>query len=124
VVKKLMFTLLWAVSTPVLAQWEPVIETGLGTVYVRADGIQRDGDIRRVWVLIDRKSAAQSGSRSSRNLYELNCKDLRHRRIQAEAFSGQLAGGERTSVDNSPTPWKYPAPDTVDEAIMRLACAR
>ena len=58
------------ITTPACAGWMNMEETDSDTQYIDPDTVTREGDLRKVWQLSDRKKAGKDGVMSLRILLE------------------------------------------------------
>ncbi|MFI5247916.1 MAG: surface-adhesin E family protein, partial [Nitrospirales bacterium] len=98
----LLMTILILSSGPVYAEWVSVgrnVEEGLTpyTVYVDLDTIRRDGDVVKLWALMDFRTIQTEPSPSHlsvKSQREFNCTDEHVRLLALTAFSGHMGSGE------------------------------
>jgi hypothetical protein len=92
-------------------------------------GIRRDGEVVLAWVRFSyRTEQADSASghyRSMLQLWAYQCGLGRHALMQYAEYSGTDGAGRVVASDaRSRYAWSYPAPDTIGEAALKLACSR
>jgi hypothetical protein len=96
-----LITLLLASGGPVIAAWVSVhdkVKEGLTvyTVYVDPDTIRRNGDVVKLWALIDFKTLQtdpMSSYLSVKSQREIHCTEERIRLLMMTAFSGNMGSG-------------------------------
>ena len=113
----LTLLLLMVFAVPVRADW--VKHGGLGelaTFYHDPTTLKRKGDIAHVWVYTE-LGAQLEGVRSSRALYEFDCKELRRRTLRRTSFSGPMMSGE--IVGEHAAGWWNDAPDST---LLKIIC--
>jgi len=114
-------------SGPVYAEWVLVSgddETGL-TVYADPDTIHRKGNLVTMWGLIDYKTIqiiAGDSLLSIQRQNEYDCAEARTRMLAFTWFSGNMGGGQVVHSDSDEDKWKPVAPDSVAEALWKIAC--
>lgn len=119
----LLVALLTCLSNVAWAQWERVDETHGASVYIDATGIEKNGGLRRFWVLIDFNTKGTHGELSLQALWELSCPEEHYRMLQARAYSERHGGGDTVDTISLPTDWQDIAPGTIASYLMRRACA-
>jgi hypothetical protein len=101
-------------SGTVVAAWVPVDKTIEAVSYLDATTIRKNGEFRRVWVLLDLLVRGPDGQLSVRALAEYDCKEERARFLYVSTHSGPMATGKiRVSGSNKSSDWHYIAPRTV-----------
>jgi S1-C subfamily serine protease len=92
--------------------------------YVDPASIQRDGDYRRFWRLLNLKVPLDSGASSFRIFREIDCRQKRGRNLQWTSFRGPKASGEVALSNTESSAWEFIAPDAVTNTELRYVCAR
>jgi hypothetical protein len=92
--------------------------------YVDPASIQRDGDYRRFWRLLNLKVPLDSGASSFRIFREIDCRQKRGRNLQWTSFRGPKASGEMLLSNTESSAWEFIAPDAVTNTELRYVCAR
>ncbi len=114
-----------AVSGGAWAQWVEVSANERGTVfYVDPTTIKQNGNLRRYWMLTNLAKADKDGDLSYRALAEVDCKEERTRRLQEDYFRAPMASGQGSGGLSSPTEWRYVAPGTSGESLMKFVCSQ
>jgi hypothetical protein len=92
-------------------------------------GVRRSGDVVLAWVKFsyntEQSDPARGPYRSMLQLWAYQCGLGRHALMQFAEYSG--AGGEGKVVASDARTryeWRYPEPETIGEAAMKLACSR
>jgi len=118
--------------------WDSVGRTDVYEIYAAQVAAKTNKDGNKLqWMMMSRlprvASASDIGSLLSndvatfKKLYEINCRDETYRVIQLQAFSGEMGRGQLThSSTASPEQlsWEYPPPETVEERVVEIACAK
>ena len=78
------------------------------------------GETRRIWLgaVLDRP--AENGERQSTTLFDVDCRQLRMRVLEEEAWSQSGAAMPMTTPDSEK--WFYPNPDLVAYRVVQMAC--
>jgi hypothetical protein len=120
------FVLLCAVSfaTSASATWVKMSENDDADVYIDATTIVKNGDFRQVWQLHDEIKRARDGTRSSRILWEYDCKGERVRMISATGHDGPMATGKKLYNVYKASDWRDIAPDTMGENGFKVVCTK
>jgi hypothetical protein len=124
---RLLITLLVLSSGPVYAEWVLVSgddEAGR-TVYVDPDTIRSKGNLVKMLSLIDYKTIqiiAGDSLLSIQRQNEYDCAEERTRMLAFTWFSGNMGSGQVVHSDSDEDKWKPVAPDTVAEALWKIAC--
>ena len=111
-------------STLAWAEWVKVSEIDAGVAYIDPATIGKDGNLRRVWAIQDLKQRHPNGELSRRLLHEYDCAERRRRSLSTSAHTERMATGEVLSSSIDPGNWHPVAPGTVDEAMLKIVCAR
>ena len=122
--KKLFLVCLMMLAGSAWAEWVFYSATDTTTFYYDPATIRKDGHIRRVWVLLDDRKRRDNGVMSSRVRFEYDCKQERYRFLALSTHSEPMAGGEVLLMGGEDNNWIAIAPNTVDEIILKIACAK
>lgn len=112
-------------ATPVCAGWMNMEETDDEIQYIDPDTIVREGELRKVWQLSDRKKANKDGVMSLRVLVAFHCSGDAYRLLEMFAYSKPMATGEVIdSLSYGPlSEWGELPQRSVKERIALIACA-
>jgi hypothetical protein len=128
-----LITLLVLSSGPVYAEWVSVggnIEEGLTpyTVYVDLDTIRRNGDVVKLWALMDFRTIQTEPSPSHlsvKSQREFNCTDEHVRLLTLTAFSGNMGNGNAVYSYSDPKDQGIAVePDSVAQRLWKFACGK
>ena len=86
--------------------------------------IRKDGNLRRVWELMDHKKRRDNGAMSYRFRSEFDCKQERYRFLGFTSFPEPKAGGTALKVWGEQFDWTSIAPDTNAEMMLNIVCAK
>jgi hypothetical protein len=126
----LLFFLLTMLSGNVMAAKWVRVATGGNNVYVayvEVDTIRRVGSMVRMWGMDDFNSPrVNMGYRykSSKGLAEYDCLNQQSRIINWALFSGNMGTGEVAGYGNTPDNWSPVQPDSVEDILWKIACAK
>jgi hypothetical protein len=129
----LLITLLVLSGGPVYAEWVSVggnVEGGLTpyTVYVDLDTIRRDGNVVKLWALMDFKTIQTDPGPSHlsvKSQREFNCTDEHVRLLTLTAFSGNMGNGNAVySYSDSKDQGIAVEPDSVAHRLWKFACGK
>ena len=106
------------------AEWIEFAKSSTGDIFFVDFATFRkgDGDIRRIWALVDLKKDGPYRESSRRFLTEYDCKKERSRELASTAFLGTQARGDSVWSRAQPSDWEYPAPDTIGAALLKFVC--
>lgn len=124
VVRKTILTLLLAaMSSGAMAGWVQVGEGASGKkTYIDPQTIKKDGNLRRVWVIVNFPTADKDGIHSRRVLDEYDCKGERWRALSLSLHSEPMADGRVINSYNATSEWDYIPPGTIAETIFKFVC--
>ncbi len=110
------------------AAWVEIGANETGTFYVDYPSMQRDGDIVKMWYLVDfRKPQLDSNNMrflSSKDQSEYDCKQERSRTVYYNNYSDNMGRGRITFTLKDPFQWRPAAPDTIAGALLKIACTK
>lgn len=122
---KASFCCLLLVTSSAWADWVKIFLVDTATVYIDPTTIRKDGDLSRVWVLMNLKQRKPEGEMSLRSRLEYDCKVERQRMLAMSGHSEPLAAGTTTYTHQiNDDKWGDIAPGTPDEAIQKIVCAK
>ncbi len=124
--KKLLITLLASLvlNGSAWAEWVKVDESDFSYRYIDPATIRKDGNLVRVWEIIDNKKRDEYGALSLRARAEYDCKQERFRALSVSQHSGPMAGGTILTSSASSEQWKDIPPNTVGETVLKIVCAK
>ena len=128
--KRLALVVLLAVaSSSAAAAWTIVGVGTTNTVYADSSTIRRDGDMAKMWYLVDHKTATEVGTgkpyMSMRVQSEYDCKEEQARALFASFFAGHMAEGEVVLSRPGPGPWEPVPPGSTRTGLLwKFACAK
>jgi hypothetical protein len=113
---------------PAGAAWQNVDAHGGMRFFQDPESQRRNGDVVRVWELIDFRSVQVRPHlkpfRSIRIQMEYDCRDELARRVTLSMHGGNLAQGEIVHDDTDYGTWRPVPPATAAAALLKAACGR
>ena len=111
---RLVLCLLLTLSTSLAwAEWVKVSVTDEHTTYIDPATIRKDGNLRKVWTIQDRKQRDKDGEMSRRTLIEYDCKEERYRVRSGTTHSDPMARGNTLYTrSGEPGEWNDIPPET------------
>ena len=107
------------------ADWEFVSVSDDGIkIFIDPTTIRKDGHMRLVWELQDRKKREATGEISFRARQEYDCKLERVRVIWISSHTGPMGTGETKRSGSVPAPWDDIPPRTPFDKILKFVCAK
>ena len=121
--KRLIFAALFLTATShALADWMEYGKTDGTTLYIDPLTIRKDGDLRKVWQLLELEKATPEGELSRRSLFEYDCKNERHRILDTTRHSGLKASGKVLGAGGESRDWQHIAPGTIIARFLKSVC--
>jgi len=124
--KKLFLTIALFLCFPVLADWK-YIATEIDSeseFYLNFETLRKEGNVRRIWQLVNLKSGDKNGWASIRSRMEFDCKNETTQGFSMVAFSEKFAAGKDLFQSNQPTTKSDVAPNTVGWTVLKEVCKR
>ena len=107
------------------ADWVRVTGNAELTYYIDPATIRKDGNLRKVWSILDLKEPdKKSGELSSRTRQEYDCKEERYRFLSMTEHSGQMATGNTLKNINEPSEWWDVPPKSMNEIVLKAVCSK
>lgn len=124
----LLLTFLALSSGPACAEWMSFGESGSGTtVYADPTTKSRDGDLVKMWVLFDFKTAqakADVSYLSAKAHMEYDCAKPRYEGLTVIYVSGNMGNGNILDRSSAKSMWIRISPGTLDHDLWKLACGK
>jgi hypothetical protein len=111
-------------------QWMFVSETDTFKDYIDYSRIKTEGRYKSIWVLRDHKSpqtnslSKQYNSETIKHFFD--CMGPKNQIVAFYEYSGQMGRGEIINSSNrelTPSGWRNPPPDSIDDGHAKIACA-
>ncbi len=124
--KKIIITCLIVLcSLSAVAEWKLVAKNGIHTFYIDPVTLRKDGNLRKVWEVIDFETRNESGAMSVRIRSEYDCKQERYKFLSISSHSGPMATGNTIFSDDEAEPkWNSIPPDSPIETKFSIVCAK
>lgn len=126
--KFVLAMLLAGASGSAAAEWIGVGRNESNALYADPASIRREGDLVRMWNLVDLKAAwTDPGGRSylsQKAEFEYDCNERRLRVLSFSWFTGKMGGGEIGESNFVPDDWEPVLPDSGIEFLWRVACGK
>ena len=110
------------------AEWQKVVTTDSGTIYIDDASIKRTGPIRSFWSLLDYKTPqkAQRGAFyvSTRTHMEMDCRKEMVHMLQFSMHTGPMLTGEIIDTQGVMREWQSIPPDTPLVNVFRFVCGK
>ncbi len=120
----LLAIVLMLTSALVWAKWVAVAESGTTMYYVDPSHIKKEGDLRRLFLLEQKKSPGASGEMSRKTQVEFDCKNGTSRPRSVSAYNGRMGGGE-VLYQNRRNEKAHPVErDSIEAQVFSRACAK
>jgi hypothetical protein len=114
-------------AAPVCAEWFLVDRNDKAKVYVDSESISRNGDVVRVWVLDDLKTAQVRGFStflSTRAQEEHDCSKKRFRLVAIERFAGNMGTGNSIYKKSGESAWAPIPRETMAQSVWKFVCGK
>ena len=125
--KVVLTILLAAVSSSAMAAWVEVGSNEITTIYVDPATIQREGNMAKMWHLIEFKNAKKDmgeAYKSTKDQNEYDCKEEKSRRRAFSEYAENMGGGKVVYSDTFTGKWKPVTPDSGIEVLWKFACVK
>lgn len=111
------------------AEWLALGRTENFRAYLDQNSLEKDGDLVRVFQLMDFVTAQWADERtvvgSIRSQVEYDCRQPRSRTLTLEAYSEQMGDGRLVANERVPNPeWEGINPGSTSEKIRQLVCGK
>lgn len=110
---------LWA------ADWKKVGGTERADFYADVSSISRTGAVAKMWTLRDYKTPQTDETGkflSSKDLVELDCKDVNRRIVYSSFHSKNMGDGVTLGSTTTASPWAPISPESISELMLKIAC--
>jgi hypothetical protein len=126
--KLLLITLLVLSSGPACAEWMSFGASDSGTtVYADPTTKSRDGDLVKMWVLFDFKTAQTKGDvsyLSAKAHMKYDCARQRFEGLTVMYVSGNMGSGTILDRSSGKGTWLRISPGSLDQSLWKLACGK
>lgn len=124
--KKLFLTITLFMCLPVLADWKYIgtEDASESEFFLDFETLRKDGNLRRIWQVVNLKSDDPNGRRSIRSRLEFDCKNETVQSLARMAFSDKLAGGNVIHKSDDLGPKTYIPPKSILSLQLQEVCKR
>jgi hypothetical protein len=119
----ILAALLLLAASQAAAEWLKLDDRAEALLYFDPERIAKDGILRRVWTMQDRKTP-DGKALSRRAEWEFDCKEGLVRLLSFSTHADQMGLGTPIVRSSIPGPWEAVNRGTAHETLIRLACAR
>ena len=123
----LLGLMLLMTATAASAEWTVADVNDEFIQYVDTATIRRNGNLVKMWGLMDDKKVDVSGGKSylsHRSQQEYDCKEERMRTLAITTFSGQMGSGTVIYSDSDTEKWTPVPPGSVAKTLWKIACGK
>lgn len=114
-------------AAPLRAEWSLVDRNDKAKVYVDSESISRNGEVVRVWVLDDLKTAHTRGFStffSTVAQEEHDCSKERFRLVVMEQFAGNMGTGNSIYKKAGESHWAPIPRGTMAQSVWKFVCGK
>jgi hypothetical protein len=108
------------------ADWKLIGTFPAGTYYIEANTVERNGQLRDFWTMLDypsvQKSARGASFLSTRTHMQLDCKKQSVRVLQFSMHTGRMLSGELIDQQGVMREWQSIPPDTPLVSYLKAVC--
>jgi hypothetical protein len=124
--KKLFLTIALFLCLPVMADWKYITteSESESDFFLDFETLRKDGNVRRIWQLVNVKPGHKSGWGSIRSRVEFDCKNETSQGFSTMAFSEKFTGGKILFQSNTPLTKADIAPNTVASILLKEVCKK
>ncbi len=113
---------------PAYAEWVSLGDNGHMTVYVDPGTIRRNGNLVKMWTLLDFNTARTLPSGisylSSKTQEEFDCAEESRRNLSLTNYSNNMGRGDVVITDSGEGKWVPIAPGTISQNLWKFACGK
>ena len=114
----IFFLIISSYSYPSKSDWEKVVYTDVGTLYIDFDRIRKVDGFIYYWVLMN----FEKEKRSFLIYTQSDCKVFKLKRISWTTYKGTMGKGESYEKDTSKRKWEFPLPNSILEKELKSIC--
>lgn len=120
--------LLGTASFGAIAEWILVGEDSHSQIYIDRSTIRRPGNMAKMWVINNYKSAQKLSGGSSflflsmRSRHEYDCSDGNSRTLDISIHSARMAEGFILLTNSTAQPWESVVPGSAAALELKIAC--
>jgi hypothetical protein len=121
----ILFSIL--IANPVWAEWSLITssaDSDPATHFIDFETLRKEGNLRKVWQLVNLPPNDKDGWSSVRLRIEFDCKKETMKTTTFAVFPEHFANGKATFTSENPTAIRDVAPETVSWTILKEVCKR
>ena len=122
--KKLFLIGLMMLTGSAWAEWVMYDWNDTTTYFFDPATIRKDGNMRRVWELVDSRERQKDGSMSLRLRIEYDCKNERMKFLGISVHTEPMARCTVLGTASESKNWTEIAPNTAPETMLKIICAK
>lgn len=114
-------------GSPALAEWSSLGDVGNAELFVDRATIVRRGELATMWSVSELKAPAAANGVAYVSLKrqdEFDCAGSRSRGLQISAYPLPMGEGKAVATEKGTRTWQPVAPQSVTEALLKIACAK
>jgi len=122
-----LMILLLLSSSPAFAEWVRLTEDEVMTVHFDPDTIRRKGNMVKIWLLYDYKTALTQGRDaifSAKMQSEYDCTEELVRTIAISQYAGNMGKGKVVTINSADGQWSPVVPGSIGQREWKLACVK
>ncbi len=108
------------------ADWKMIATFPVGTYYIQANTVEKNGPVRDFWTLLDypspQKTARGANFMSTRTHMQMDCKKQSVRFLQMSWHTGAMLSGEQIDQQGVMREWQSIPPDTPLVNFLKAVC--
>ena len=112
------------ISGSACAEWTLIHSNRDADFYFDFSTIRKEANFRKIWGMASYKIRPPTGEMSFRARKEFDCKEERYRFINLTVFDEPMTKGKILSNSELVNGWNSIAPETVDEVMFKVVCAK
>jgi hypothetical protein len=124
-IRLLLIILFFLSSSPAYAEWVKIGGSDAHTIYADSDTIRRNGNLVKMWTLLDFKTIHTAGGTSylsQKQQLEYDCAEEQLRSLAYYWYSGQIGTGKIVDSYAKPLNWEPSMPDSAGQVQLAFAC--
>lgn len=126
-IRLLLLILLFMNTAPAYAEWVKVGTTDNATVYADESTIDRNSNLVKMWQFNDYETVQVVGGikfLTAEQEWEFDCERERRRVIALKKYSDNMGRGTEVYRNSAVGKWQPVAPESVAQALWKLACSK
>ncbi len=121
--KILLLIILFFTSLSVFAEWIELGSTEDKTLYFKSDSIRKKKNLVKVWILHNYSNAKEDGTKSEKDLIEINCSEEEMRLLSTISYNQEFGKGTHLGHnDFSLAAFSPIVPESAGSRIFQKVC--